>query len=179
MRSSLYISYDAEVRRPRGSLCIRNLCKHSNSGEQHPRRAQVDAPSNWIKLADFPGCVDQRKVATFDGTAPDKYNEWNITLPAWLPTSEHAVLRWEWTSVQQVANIEFYVTCADVEVMGTAEVPDSSFLAKVTPVTAFTGTSHLPADAGAYRKVTATLEPNPNLGAVVPTDLLTPRVRPY
>ena len=100
-------------------------------------------------------------------------------MPAWLPTSEHAVLRWEWTAVQQVTNIEFYVTCADVKVMGTAEVPDSSFLAKVTPVTAFTGTSHLPADAGAYRKVTATLEPNPNLGAVGPTDLLTPRVRPY
>ena len=100
-------------------------------------------------------------------------------MPAWLPTSEHAVLRWEWTSVQQVTNIEFYVTCADVEVMGTAEVPDSSFLAKVTPVTAFTGTSHLPADAGAYRKVTATLEPNPNLGALGPTDLLTPHVRPH
>ena len=115
--------------------------------------AQVDAPSNWIKLADFPGCVDQSKVATFDGTVPDLYNEWDITLPAWLPTSEHAVLRWEWTAVQQVTNIEFYVTCADVEVMGTAEVPDSSFLAKVTPLTAFTGTSHLPADAGAYRKV--------------------------
>ena len=161
MRSSLYISYDAEVRRPRGSLCIHNLCKHSNSATRPPSCAQVDAPSNWIKLADFQGCVDQRKVATFDGTAPDNYNEWSITLPAWLPTSEHAVLRWEWTSVQQVTNIEFYVTCADVKVMGTAEVPDSSFLAKVTPVTAFTGTSHLPADAGAYRKVTAPLEPYP------------------
>ena len=55
-----------------------------------------------------------------------------------------------------MTNIEFYVTCADVKVRGTAEVPDSSFLAKVTPLSAFTGTSHLPADAGAYRKVTAT-----------------------
>ena len=97
-------------------------------------------------------------------------------MPAWLPTSEHAVLRWEWTAVQQVTNIEFYVTCADVKVMGTAEVPDASFLAKVTPVTAFAGTSHLPANAGAYRKVTATLEPNPNLGALGPTDLLTPHM---
>ena len=158
----------------------RNLCKNSNSAPNtRPRRAQVNAPSNWIKLADFPGCVDQSKVASFDGNSPDRYNEWEITLPAWLPASEHAVLRWEWTSVQQVTNIEFYVTCADVKVMGTAEVPDSSFLAKVTPLSAFTGTSHLPADAGAYRKVTATLEPYPNLGALGPTDLLTPHVRPY
>ena len=147
--------------------------------DTRPRRAQVNAPSNWIKLADFPGCVSQSKVASFDGNSPDRYNEWEITLPAWLPASEHAVLRWEWTSVQQVTNIEFYVTCADVKVMGTAEVPDSSFLAKVTPLSAFTGTSHLPADAGAYRKVTATLEPHPNLGALGPTDLLTPHVRPY
>eukprot|EP00964_Phaeocystis_antarctica_P144067 scaffold109756_cov63-Phaeocystis_antarctica.AAC.1 len=63
-----------------------------------------------------------------------------LALPSWLPGSEHAVLRWEWTSVQQVSNIEFYVGCADVKVVGTAEVPDSSFLAKVTPVSAFTGT---------------------------------------
>ena len=115
--------------------------------------AQVDAPSNWIKLADFPGCIDQAKVSTFDGRAPDQYNEWTLALPSWLPGSEHAVLRWEWTSVQQVSNIEFYVGCADVKIVGTAETPDSSFLAKVTPVSAFTGTSHLPADAGAYRKV--------------------------
>ena len=125
----------------------------------------VNAPSNWIKLADFPGCIDQAKVATFDGRAPDLYNEWTLTLPAWLPGSEHAVLRWEWTAVQQVSNIEFYVTCADVKVVGTAEAPDSSFLAKVTPLSAFTGTSHLPADAGAYRKVS---DRHSNLG---PTDL--------
>ena len=69
--------------------------------------------------------------------------------------------------MQQVSNIEFYVGCADVKVVGTAEVPDSSFLAKVTPVSAFTGTSHLPADAGAYRKVS---DRHSNLG---PTDLQT------
>ena len=116
--------------------------------------AQVNTPSNWIKLANFPGCIDQAKVDTFDGRAPDKDNEWTLTLPPWLPGSEHAVLRWEWTAVQQVNNIEFYVSCADVKIVGTAEAPDSSFLAKVMPLSTFTGTSHLPADAGAYRKVT-------------------------
>ena len=130
----------------------RHLCKLKLSMQTRPP-AQVDAPSNWIKLADFPGCIDQAKVSTFDGRAPDQYNEWTLALPSWLPGSEHAVLRWEWTSVQQVSNIEFYVGCADVKIVGTAETPDSSFLAKVTPVSAFTGTSHLPADAGAYRKV--------------------------
>merc|ERR550514_2360488 len=30
----------------------------------------TDVPTNWIKLADFPGCVDQAIFPTFDGVAP-------------------------------------------------------------------------------------------------------------
>ena len=60
--SSLYISYDAEGC-AEVSLRHRHLCKLKLSMQTRPP-AQVDAPSNWIKLADFPGCIDQAKVAT-------------------------------------------------------------------------------------------------------------------
>ena len=111
----------------------------------------TDVPTNWIKLADFPGCVDQATFPTFDGVAPPQDNKWSLTLPSWLPSSDHAVLRWEWMAVQQVVNVEFYTTCADVKIVGTTE-STADFLSKVSPVVTFSGTDHLPADADAYRK---------------------------
>ena len=72
-------------------------------------------------------------------------------MPTWLPSTEHAVLRWEWLSVQQVTNIEFYVGCADIKVVGTTQAP-ADFLARVSPLVAIRGTEHLPSDASAYRK---------------------------
>ena len=53
--------------------------------------------------------------------------------------------------MQQVVNVEFYTTCADVKVIGTSE-STADFLSKVSPVVTFSGTDHLPADADAYRK---------------------------
>ena len=134
--SSLYISYDAEVRR--GLVAppppLQTQTQHANTPARTGRRTlQLDQARR------LPG-LHRPGQATFDERAPDQYNEWTLALPSWLPGSEHAVLRWEWTSVQQVSNIEFYVGCADVKIVGTAETPDSSFLAKVTPVSAFTGT---------------------------------------
>ena len=95
----------------------------------------TDVPTSWIKLGDFPGCVDQATFPTFDGVAPPQDNKWTLTLPSWLPSSDHAVLRWEWMAVQQVVNVEFYTTCADVKIVGTSE-STADFLSKVSPVVA-------------------------------------------
>ena len=88
----------------------------------------------------------------FDGLAPPKRNRWTITLPSWLPSSDHAVLRWEWYSVQQVVDIEFFVSCVDVHISGTSETYESA-VAKISPTVAIAGaTDHLPSDVTAYRK---------------------------
>ena len=63
--------------------------------------------------------MDAAALPTFGGRAPlSGRNRHSLTLPRWLPSCAHCVLRWEWTSVQQVSNVEFYVTCADVAVVG-------------------------------------------------------------
>ena len=73
------------------------------------------APKNWIKLAVFPGCVDQQLLESggFNGGSPPKVNTWRVEMPAWLPSSSHAVLRWEWTALHVVGidEVEFYATC--------------------------------------------------------------------
>ena len=61
----------------------------------------VDEPQIFFKIADFPGCVDQASLPGFDGLAPPADNQWRLQLPSWLPSTDHAVFRWEWNSVQQ------------------------------------------------------------------------------
>ena len=95
--------------------------------------------------------MSKSDLPTFTGPAPNNQNAYEITLPTWLPSSDHAVLRWEWYSVQQVTDIEFYTTCADVTVVGTADSVDT-FYGKAQPVVTVSGTSHLPTTADAYRK---------------------------
>ena len=108
--------------------------------------------STWFKIADFPGCVDMVLLPGFDGLAPPKHNRWTVALPPWLPSSDHAVLRWEWYSVQQVVDIEFFVSCVDVRIAGTNEA-HASAIAKIAPTVAIAGaTDHLPSDIAAYRK---------------------------
>eukprot|EP00964_Phaeocystis_antarctica_P154014 scaffold122511_cov63-Phaeocystis_antarctica.AAC.2 len=72
------------------------------------------APKDWIKLAVFPGCVDQQLLESggFDGGSPPKVNTWRVEMPQWLPSSSHAVLRWEWTALHVVGinDVEFYAT---------------------------------------------------------------------
>jgi len=71
-------------------------------------------------------------------------NTWPTRLPDWLPSCDHCVLRWEWVALQQVTNAEFYVTCADVRIIGTSE-PHDEFVANVSPVTVISHPfSHLP-----------------------------------
>lgn len=100
--------------------------------------------STWYKLYDFPGCADES--LEFDGLSPPAFNKWIVTLPWWLPPCPHCVLRWEWLAVQQVTNVEFYVTCADVQIRSTA----NSTLRGGTLIASPFG--HLPTTATAYRR---------------------------
>lgn len=117
---SLYISYD-EVTTPSGEA------------------------STWRKLVDFPGCVDETLLSTFDGLDPPRYNTWTFRLPADLPPCDRCVLRWEWIAVQQVVDVEFYVTCADVAIT-------SNSTASFTGDVRIAGIDHLPSDIDEYRR---------------------------
>jgi len=62
------------------------------------------APRNWIKLFAFPTCSSQEEYTL--RPSPDKppgvdgtTYPWKMTLPAWLPSCDHCVLRWEWHTV--------------------------------------------------------------------------------
>merc|ERR1712039_659644 len=50
-----------------------------------------------------------------------------------------------WTAHQQVVNIEFYVTCADIKIESTAGPTMPS------PMVAIAGIEHLPSSASSYR----------------------------
>ena len=64
--------------------------------------------------------------------------------------------------------------CSDVTVQGTNEPADASFLAKVSPVTSFIGTEHLPSQPDAYRRYY-----NNEFGSPPDYSGLNPRGYPY
>jgi hypothetical protein len=92
----------------------------------------IDSPQNWIKLRDIPGCLSPNGIDT-----PIGVNKYSFQLPTFLPSCEHCVLRWEWYSVQQVSNVEFYVNCMDIKIISqnTCALPG--------PTTAINGIEHL------------------------------------
>mmetsp|Transcript_53981 Transcript_53981/g.155834 ORF Transcript_53981/g.155834 Transcript_53981/m.155834 type:complete len:765 (-) Transcript_53981:138-2432(-) len=103
--------------------------------------ADYAEPKRFFKIWGIPGC------GALDGKAiPDVVTR-TITLPEELPPCEHCVLRWEWTAHQQVKNIEYYLSCADVRIASRA--PPT----RPEPMVEIAGVEHLPADPGAYRKV--------------------------
>ena len=92
----------------------------------------VNSPANWIKLKDIPGCLSPNGI-----DAPSGINRYSLTLPEFLPSCEHCVLRWEWYAVQQVSNVEFYVNCVDIKIISTntCDIPG--------PTTIINGIEHL------------------------------------
>jgi hypothetical protein len=68
-------------------------------------------PQNWIKLRNLPGCLSPTGI-----DPPGGLQTISLTLSEFLPSCEHCVLRWEWYGVQQVSNVEFYVSCADIKI---------------------------------------------------------------
>ena len=66
---------------------------------------------------------------------------YQVQLPDWLPSSSHAVLRWEWYAVHVYT--EFYANCVDVVVSGGTAVDAEAFYAAAAPVVTIAGTAHL------------------------------------
>ncbi|KAG8464401.1 hypothetical protein KFE25_003464 [Diacronema lutheri] len=115
----------------------------------------VDEPERWFKIAEFPGCTHKADVdAGFNGLNPRTLNTWPVRMPTWLASCSHCVLRWEWISVQQVVDNEYFATCADVQVTGTAE-PIRDFIAKVSPIVSISSPfGHLPSTIDACTPAT-------------------------
>lgn len=119
-------------------------------GANHPGDCSVylsyegaDAPRRWIKLADFPGCGDRRWTQSATNVAPPIGVNTNfVSLPAWLPSCQHCVLRWEWMAVHAPTMVQQYATCADVRVRGTDESHES-FWQRVSPVVNIDNAEHL------------------------------------
>lgn len=76
---------------------------------------------------------------TYDGALPDSqkkwfkiwekhycdHNDWDtITIPAYLPSASHAILRWEWYALHVMdagrGTVEYFVQCADAFILGAA-----------------------------------------------------------
>ena len=106
---------------------------------------EKDAPPRWIKLFDFIGCHGQDDLGSpGPGVAPKINGTYQVTLPDWLPSSTHAVLRWEWIALHVYTDMELYANCVDVVVRGMAVGSIDTFYSSVSPVTAITGYAHLP-----------------------------------
>lgn len=74
---------------------------------------------------------------TYDGALPDAQKKWfkiwekhecdrsdwdTITIPSYLPSASHAILRWEWYALHVMAagtgTVEYFVQCADAFIIG-------------------------------------------------------------
>lgn len=71
-----------------------------------------------------------------DGVTP-------IYIPEWLPSAEHAVLRWEWYALHLYPNIEFFTQCVDVKIQGCDGGPE--------PSSTFAIPGHISNDGQQYR----------------------------
>ena len=91
-------------------------------------------PQNWIKLKNFPGCLSTTGI-----DPPGGFQTISLTLSEFLPSCEHCILRWEWYAVQQVSNVEFYVSCADIKIIN-----DINPICQLPgPTTSINGIEHL------------------------------------
>lgn len=76
------------------------------------------------------------------------YNQVNVPvkIPDYLPSSSHAILRWEWYALHVYPEIEFYAQCADVKVNGITNgvlgTPMVSIPGNLPPAKAADGTSN-------------------------------------
>ncbi len=130
--------------------------------------AEKDAPISWLALAHIPGCVSHAATRTHDyslialdavrvfepccGQAGGQDRtlvgpttlSFNVTLPPWLASCAHCVLRWEWVAVHQpAAGPQQYLDCVDVSVVGTSDTSEA-MLRRVRPVVNITnGAEHL------------------------------------
>jgi len=101
-----------------------------------------DAPRNWFKIFNFVGCANSvDDLISSKQFPPAGLNTAYRTLPAWLPSCDHCVLRWEWTAIH-TEMMQQYATCADVSISGTSE-PHAAFLSKVSEVLPIDDAEHI------------------------------------
>ena len=99
-----------------------------------------DAPARWLKLFDFPGC--QSDVRSKSDAQQQGENSVTVTMPEWLPSCDHCVLRWEWQAIHDRQHIQQYVDCSDVKVIGTEEA-HADFFCRVAPLINISSADHL------------------------------------
>lgn len=119
--------------------------------------ADIASPVNWVKLLDMPGCLSP------NGQTPQA-SATKVAIPANIPNCEHCVMRWEWYATQQVTNVEFYVQCFDVKIVGGNDA-----CSKPAPTTAISDISHLGSCAGTgyYNPYNGNFDPNRSRGPKV------------
>jgi hypothetical protein len=92
-----------------------------------------DTEKKWFKVAQFNKCNLQNLQTQ------------RFTVPSYLPSCEHCILRWEWYALhlREINIVEFYSQCADVKIVGSSsgQLP--------TPQVKIPG--HIPMDAKFYR----------------------------
>ena len=100
-----------------------------------------DAPSTWLVLGHYPGCAGGGDRTLSDGTTLS----FNVSLPPWLASCAHCVLRWEWSAVHQPGRPQQYLDCADVKVAGqSSALTAETMLRSVRPlVSIIDGAEHL------------------------------------
>jgi len=109
-----------------------------------------DAPNTdkkWFKIIQWAKCDDlANKIQT-------------ITLPSFLPSSRHAVIRWEMYALHLKGQgiVEYYAACTDVRVQGTGTV---------LPTPSYNIPGHLPIAASEYRDYGETFITGPPVATI-------------
>jgi len=93
----------------------------------------ADTQKKWFKIAEFSQCNLQNTQML------------SLSIPSYLPSCDHCILRWEWYALhlQSINIVEFYSQCADVKIVGNANGK--------LPSPQVTIPGHLPMDAKYYR----------------------------
>jgi hypothetical protein len=74
-------------------------CNHAGDCFLYLAYSSANAPADWIKIAQLPGCAHMAQSP--DGISPPIATQtFTIPVPASLPACAHCVLRFEWVGVQ-------------------------------------------------------------------------------
>eukprot|EP01114_Cavostelium_apophysatum_P014645 TRINITY_DN384_c0_g1_i1.p1 TRINITY_DN384_c0_g1~~TRINITY_DN384_c0_g1_i1.p1 ORF type:complete len:362 (+),score=65.38 TRINITY_DN384_c0_g1_i1:35-1087(+) len=89
------------------------------------------AQQSWFKVAEIAYCEQFKDT------------DYSLTIPSYLPSSAHAIVRWEWYGLHVRPTIEWYCQCWDIKLTGT---PTGTL-----PGPRMSLPGHLPSDGYQYR----------------------------
>ncbi|KAF9586608.1 hypothetical protein BGW38_000982 [Lunasporangiospora selenospora] len=88
-------------------------------------------------LCEFSVSYDQGKtfgvVGRYHHSCPDIFYDWPVKLPANLPSCENCIFAWSWINAFTTAP-EFYMGCADIQIIGRQESVVAVAAANLTPI---------------------------------------------